>query len=793
MRTHSTTRRRWWQAVALGLLGASAAATAQTFTTLKSFGILTNVTGFYPQSELVQGPDGTLYGTTYEGEGNVRGTVFKLQPDGSGFRVLKWFTNRAEGANPHAGLTLLGSVLYGTTTQGGNSNAGTVFKMSTDGAGYTVLKHCNVPDGAYPYGNLILSGNTLYGTTSGGGSSNYGTIFKMNIDGTGHTRLKNFRGVGDGWEPRAGLTLSDGILYGTTYGGYGLVFKIDTNGGGFAALAQPGSSRAGLVLSGNTLYGTTWGAIDLNGTVFKVNIDGTGYTVLKHGTFLEGRRPHGNLILSGNTVYGTMFSGGGDDWNDGGAVFQMNIDGTGYMVLKHFVGSDGGFPTAGLILSGNTLYGTTYGGGPEYFRSYDEIIAGNGPVFKVNTDGTSHTVLKYFTSGGRDALSPQAGLTLSGNVLYGTTTWGGTANYGTVFKMNVDGSGYAVLKHFTGNDGAGPSVGLKLSSGWLYSVTTSGGSSGYGTVFRMNENGTTYQVLKHFGEGEGRYPSGSLALLGNTLYGTTSEGGGSNRGIVFRMNLNGAAYMVLKNFTGNDGANPYGGLTLSGSTLYGATSFGGSSSRGAVFKVNIDGTGYTVLKHFAPNDDANPYGGLTLSGDTLYGTTSSSGGTVFKLSTNGGNYTVIKELTAAEGIVPRAGLALSGGTLYGTTTQGGSSGRGTLFRVNTDGTGYMVLKHFTGGDGSTSWADLTLSGSVLYGTTQYGGSFSSGTVFKIDLSGIGFVAEPGGSMILNWIDSDFALQAAAEVAGPFANVPGATSPYTNAVSANRKFFRLVGN
>jgi uncharacterized repeat protein (TIGR03803 family) len=166
---------------------------------------------------------------------------------------------------------------------------------------------------------------------------------------------------------------------------------------------------------------------------------------------------------------------------------------------------------------------------------------------------------------------------------------------------------------------------------------------------------------------------------------------------------------------------------------------------------------------------------------------------VFKLSTNGAYYTVLKHFTFVDGIVPRAGLTLSRNTLYGTTTQGGGSGRGTVFKVNTDGTGYRVLKHFTGGDGSNPWGDLTLSGSALYGTTERGGSVGSGTVFRIDLSGIGFVAAPGGSMILNWIDSAFALQAAAEVSGPYTNVPGATSPYTNAVSGNRKFFRLVGN
>src|SRR6185503_11712091 len=95
-------QRVWVALLALGLFASlnlipAGRATAQTFTILRSFGVLTNVTGFNPQSTLVQGPDGTLYGTATYGEGSVEGTLFKVQPDGSGFTVLKWFTNSIDG------------------------------------------------------------------------------------------------------------------------------------------------------------------------------------------------------------------------------------------------------------------------------------------------------------------------------------------------------------------------------------------------------------------------------------------------------------------------------------------------------------------------------------------------------------------------------------------------------------------------------------------------------------------------------------------------------------------------
>jgi len=86
------------------LLLPAVSTTAATFSIVHSFGVLANVTGFNPQAPLVQGPDGTLYGTTASGEGTVGGVVFKINPDGTGFRGLKYFTNSLEGADPVLGL-----------------------------------------------------------------------------------------------------------------------------------------------------------------------------------------------------------------------------------------------------------------------------------------------------------------------------------------------------------------------------------------------------------------------------------------------------------------------------------------------------------------------------------------------------------------------------------------------------------------------------------------------------------------------------------------------------------------
>ena len=308
------------------------------------------------------------------------------------------------------------------------------------------------------------------------------------------------------------------------------------------------------------------------------------YTVLKSFTGgSDGANPLAGLVLAGSTLYGTTENGGS---SGDGVVFKIDTDGSGYAVLKSFsesVLTDGRYPEAGLVLAGSTLYGTTAGGGG----------SDAGVVFKVNTDGTGYAVLKSFTGSLPDAGFPHAGLVLAGSTLYGTTHSGGSSGPGVIFKVNTDGSGYALLKNFTGDDGAYPDAGLVLAGTTLYGTTSSGGDSGngvlcYGVVFKVSTDGSGYAVLKIFSQSvlsDGQWPAAGLVLAGSTLYGTTRWGGSSERGVLFQVNTDGSGYALLKSFTGSDGADPWAGLVLAGSTLYGTTTYGGDFNDGVVFSL----------------------------------------------------------------------------------------------------------------------------------------------------------------------------------------------------------------
>jgi len=437
--------------------------------------------------------------------------------------------------------------------------------------------------------------------------------------------------------------------------------------------------------------------------------------------------------------------------------------------------SDGAQLWAGLILSGNTLYGTAQIGG----------ASGVGTVFALNTNGMGFTNLYSFTAlssipytgTNSDGATPVGTLVLSGNILYGTTSGGGSASNGTVFAVNTNGTVFTNLHSFTSSDGSYPAAGLVLSGDTLYGTAFSGGT-GLGSVFAANTNGTVFTNLYSFTNGsDGAFPMDSLVLSGSTLYGTAQFGGSAGTGTVFAVSTNGTGFTTLYSFTnGSDGAFPEAGLILSGNTLYGTATGGGANSNGTVFAVNTNGMGFTSLHSFAAGHYAH------------------------------GIY------TNSDGGVPTAGVILSGNTLYGTTYAGGTNGTGAVFAVNTNGTNFTILHTFAAGsgtpphvinnDGANPNANLIISGNTLYGTTVYGGTNGNGAVFGLLLP-----APPqltiilaGTSVILTWPAdaAGFSLQSTTNLVSPAVWNTNSPAPMivngqftaTNPVSGTQQFFRL---
>jgi uncharacterized repeat protein (TIGR03803 family) len=286
-------------------------------TTLYSFCSIGNCTdGAGTYGALVRGTDGDFYGTTVGGGAyGFFGTVFKMTPTGT-LTTLHSFCSQAfpcaDGQGPAAGLVQASNGdFYGTTTDGGANNAGTVFKITPTGTLTTLHSFCSqsgCTDGSLPYGLVQATDGDLYGITTDGGANSDGTVFKITPSGT-LTTLYSFcsqSGCTDGEGPSAGLIqATDGDFYGTTFlggasnsscqfGTCGTVFKI-TPGGALTTLhtfdSSDGANPQGVLVQDTegTFYGTTaWGGANGYGTAFSLSVGLGAFVEMRPGVGIAG-------------------------------------------------------------------------------------------------------------------------------------------------------------------------------------------------------------------------------------------------------------------------------------------------------------------------------------------------------------------------------------------------------------------------------------------------------------------------------------------------------------------------
>jgi uncharacterized repeat protein (TIGR03803 family) len=197
----------------------------------------------------------TLYGMTFTGDPNTDGTIFSVGTDGSGFATIHNFSSDTDGSNPCGTLTLYNGRLYGTALYGGTNGDGTIFSVNPGGTGFEVIHNFNDPEGSQPYEGVTIVDGILYGVTASGGSINGGVLYSLKPDGAEYTVLHDVTNVDQGFWSDAKLVYSDGYLYGTSshggVGGRGVIFSYDLQGGP-TPTPTPTPSDLRLILSSQT-------------------------------------------------------------------------------------------------------------------------------------------------------------------------------------------------------------------------------------------------------------------------------------------------------------------------------------------------------------------------------------------------------------------------------------------------------------------------------------------------------------------------------------------------------------
>jgi YVTN family beta-propeller protein/uncharacterized repeat protein (TIGR03803 family) len=583
-------------------------------------------------------------------------------------------------------------------------------------------------------------------------------------------------------------------------------------------------------ISNGSGYATTvaGGAYD-EGTVFQASGNGTVttlYTFCSQLNCTDGAGPFSQPLVVGGNIYGTTYWGGAYGQ---GTIYEVTPAGL-LTTLHSFAGSpDGAYPVAGLVQVGGNFFGTTASGG-----DYN-----GGTIFEITPAGQLTTLYSFCsqsndTQACTDGVDPYAGLIQGPNGnLYGTTVYGGASYDGTVFEFTLAGqltTLYSFCSQSDCTDGQNPFAGLVLLDGFVYGTTTYGGANQAGTVFEItptNQFSTLYSFCSLSGCADGLYPHDGLMLASDgNLYGTTSGGSGPDLvysfGTVFGMTPEGEL-TTIHTFNKIDGSHPNGGLVEgSDDLLYGVTYYGGSQYDGIIFSIpvglgNVPVKGkqvnsrnvpanfglrgadleiasgitprrmgptfplassakartsararattakivassatahisnketLTTILDFDGADGAFPYNSLIQGTDgNLYGTIDGGGafdqGTAFRVTTSGTVttlYTFCSQTNCTDGVEPAAGLVqASNGNFYGTTSDGGANnGGGTVFEIAAGQltTLYSFCSQPGCTDGNASQAPLVqATNGNLYGTTYAGGAAGEGTVFEITLSG----------------------------------------------------------
>ena len=690
--------------------------------------------GAYTSAALTQ-LDGKLYGVTPEGGAGQAGTLLQLDPQTGHETVLYAFTRDA-GGYPAAPLTAFGGMLYGTAQTGGTANNGVVFSFDPVSGIETVLY--SFPDSyPQPTAALAVSGSLLYGTALLGGANGDGYIYSIDPQSGREATVYSFPGGSKGTLPAGGLLDYNGALYGLTVAGGtasgGTLFSLNPATGEVTTLYSFSGPNIlnfqvpGLTILNGVLYGTTDddGATG-NGSVYAFDLNSRKFSLTySFAGGAHGGYPQGGLLALNGLLYGTT-SGGGSTNN--GTVFSLDPVAGTETILHSFNGQDGAGPASALIEVGGLLLGTTSAGGiPQY-----------GTVFSVDPSSGDEVTLYAFLGSPTSHNSALIGFR---GALYGTSTAGGSNSIGAIFKIDEHTGAATTLYSFGGAaDGSLPSTPLVNIGGTLYGATMRGGPGNLGVLFSFNPFTGKLTTLANFDDATvGGFPN-SLISVSGILYGTTEVGGssgGSSDGTLFAFNPASGVLTALHtfSFSGNEPAASPTGLVAVNGTLFGTTGEGGTShNAGTVFSFTLSSGTYATVYNFQGGADGSfPSSGLIYTNGMLFGSTSGykkkDSATIFQVDPATGIETVLHDLPHPEQL---SAMTSVGSLLFGTVLNGPNT-YGSIFRFDPATRIFRTLYDFRGGtDGGDPDSALLDINGHLFGTTQSISAGSGGTIFRFD-------------------------------------------------------------
>ena len=645
----------------------------------------------YPKFTLAS--DGLIYGLTHNGGSNDLGTIFTLDPISNTYSQLTSLSNSALGSSPVGeAVQCADGNFYFVALYGGINNSGSIMRFNPITSQLNKVYDFNSIGGYNAFFGLSLGANNkLYGVNRDGGANGDGTLFEFDPITLVYTKLHDFNiasfgGVGNGNVFMA----SSGKLIGVSVNGGtyddGFIFEFDLTSSTFSILNSFQSTVSGkfpctrLMEAGN---GLVYGGASQGGPV---NFNGTlfGFNPITN-TFdvILDAFAHNVASPAGGLV---QISANELIGFSTYSSYRLNISDNSVNIISSFpqtpVGTNNGIVPIGV---------PWYNGGMYYgYTDESAASASTGTVFYANSlSGAVNTI--EILGGSPNGNSPLSGLTkLNNTKFYGSVSAGGTNNLGGIVSYdNVTNT--STLEHsfdLTGGSSVQGSM-ILASDGNFYGCTSENGNGGQGTIFRFNPTTGIYTSLHDFVPASGYFPRGSLIEVNGKLYGVLGMGGSQN-GVLYQFDFNTNAISIIHNFSASSGSFPVGSLTYNGAnnSLLGLTKDGGTAGFGVLYSFNLSSNVYSVLKNFVNSGTGlSPTGNVVISGGNIIGRTTTGGtsnyGTIFKYSPATDILTSIYSFPSAIGFGTQNVelLQLTNGRIFGVNSTGGT-GNGYIFEVN---------------------------------------------------------------------------------------------------------------
>jgi len=360
--------------------------------------------------------------------------------------------------------------------------------------------------------------------------------------------------------------------------------------------------------------------------------------------------------------------------------------GVQYSIVGQGSGAGADIPRGDWVYSGGLFYGTS-----QYSNGMP-----TGTVYRFDPSNGQTSVLHTF-DGAAGGGSPSQGLIEgSDGLLYGAA-YNGANSLGTLYRIEKAGSNFTTIHTFANAAGGGPdSAPMEASDGKLYGIVGTGNPFLYGGIYSINRNGTGYGLVRAFTGttgptlGKGVGAETLIEGPGGLLFGATPTGGTGDVGVIFSIEKDGDPYTLLHQFSPAGIHTCYGGVTLaSDGFLYGTCDLGGAFGRGGVFRIATNGSGFEVIHEFTDSDDGySSFDPLVEGADGyLYGVafySTSNNGSVFRLPKSGDGFAVLHRFSNenSDGAQPASPLIeTQPGVFFGTSSSGGANTSGTFFRL----------------------------------------------------------------------------------------------------------------